>query len=65
MEEEKSVFDIISEIDKNILKQQEELGKYATYNIEYGNIVSRIKQFLRHRKQILKMNKKYGISFLK
>ena len=62
--EEESIFNIIQEIDKNILKQQEKMAQCSSqYTFEYGFAVIIIKHLLRQRERILKMNKKYGFSF--
>jgi len=62
MEQEKSVFNIINEIDKNILYQQAEMAKFLTQTCGYYDAVRRIKELLKQRERILKMNKKYGLS---
>ena len=62
MEQEKNIFDIVNEIDKNILYQQAEMTKFLTQTYGYNSAVCRIKELLKQRKQILKMNKKYGLS---
>ena len=66
MEQEKNIFDIVNEIDKNILYQQKRMQEY--YNGDfccdfgYRDAKLKIKELLQQRKQILKMNKKYGLS---
>ena len=68
MKEEKSVFYIIEEIDKNILEYQEQMKRYFTDDVVtekgYKEAKIKIKELLKHREQILKMNKKYGFSFI-
>ena len=66
MEQEKNIFDIVNEIDKNILYQQKRMQEYYNGNfcceLGYKDAKLKIKELLQQRKQILKMNKKYGLS---
>ena len=52
MEQEKNIFYIVNEIDKNILYQQAEMTKFLTQTYGYNSAVCRIKELLKQRKQI-------------
>ena len=66
MEQEKNIFDIVNEIDKNILYQQKRMQEYYNGNfcceLGYKDAKLKIKELLQQRKQILKMNKKYYLT---